>query len=193
MIFFSNNISNTIKLRVFSSPFVFLPVSLHPSWYIWAVLQLSARTFVTLVAQWVGMTVNHSKQWGVFCWFFLSFVPLNLQNDGSCLKHGFLSLQGQWTVQFCLPALLLCLSFTVLYFITDRAPRRHISPGRNLNPAERDWSPRKQNSRAEKNRHVFQAKRKTLPHAKESTLTQTHACLRACIPVPVHPLKLYLI
>lgn len=60
--------THTIQLWVFCALFVFLPVFLHMSWYIWAELQhISARNFITLqVAQWMGMTVNHSKQFQVF-------------------------------------------------------------------------------------------------------------------------------
>lgn len=48
---------------------------------------------------------------------------------------------------------------------------------------------RKINSHARKIMLFFQANRKTLPYAKDGTLTQTHACLCTCISVPVDALK----
>lgn len=66
--FSPNSWTHTHMIQLFCALFVFLPVFLHMSWYIWAELQhISARNFITLqVAQWMGMTVTHSKEFQVF-------------------------------------------------------------------------------------------------------------------------------
>lgn len=63
---------------VFSSEFVFLPVFLHMSWYIWGELQhISGRNFITILgAQWVDMTVNHSKSFFLYCSILKMMAPV---------------------------------------------------------------------------------------------------------------------
>lgn len=113
-----------VCLSVSLSSYVLVPLSWH----------ISARNFITLqVAQWVGMTVNHSKQ---FC-VCLFFHPARSSKWWLLFETWLPLLQGQWRVQSCSSSILSVLHserfdhWVNVIFFTQRAWRQ-ISPSRNV-------------------------------------------------------------